>query len=128
MESGLAEGQLARTTPSECTDLIFSIVSPHDSENLTLYALDGPCKNADLSTTIIEILFHPCSCLVGLQMSGMNSTNCTSECHGKICQYVEKCDSHTGLATCPTASFQSLDFLHQRHRPVWLFGLPQLSF
>ena len=43
-ESDLAEGQLARKIPAECTDLIFSIVSPHNSDNLTLYASDGPLR------------------------------------------------------------------------------------
>ena len=50
-ESGLAEGQLTREIPAECTDLTFNIVSPHNSENLTLFASDGPCKDADLSRT-----------------------------------------------------------------------------
>ena len=95
-ESGLAEGQLARTIPAECTDLTFNVVSPHDLENLTLYASDGPCKDADLSSTKTEIHFLPCSCPIGLQVSGMNSTNCTCECHNDISRYMEHCDSHTG--------------------------------
>ena len=48
-ESGLAEGQLARKTPGECTNLTFNILSPHNSGNLSLYASDGPCKDAELS-------------------------------------------------------------------------------
>ena len=96
-ESGLAEGQLARNIPAKCTNLTFNVLSPHSSENLTLYALDGPCRDADLSTTTIEIQFLPCSCPIGLQISGMNSTNCTCECHSNINQYVEYCDSHTGF-------------------------------
>ena len=95
-ESGLAEGQLAREISAECTDLEFSVISPNNSENLTLYALDGPCKDADLSTRTIEIHFLPCSCPIGLQVSGINKTNCTCECHSDIRQHVEQCDSHTG--------------------------------
>ena len=53
-ESGLAEGQLARKIPAKCTNLIFSIVSPHSSENLTLYASDGPCKDAKLCRATAE--------------------------------------------------------------------------
>ena len=94
--SGLAEGQLAREIPAECTDLEFSVFSPNNSENLTLYALDGPCKDADLSTRTIEIHFLPCSCPIGFQVSGINKTNCTCECHSDIRQHVEQCDSHTG--------------------------------
>ena len=94
--SGLAEGQLARKIPAECTDLEFNVVCPHKSENLTLYALDGPCKDAELSKKTIEIHFQPCSCLLGLQISGVNTTNCSCECHSDISRYVEHCDSHTG--------------------------------
>ena len=58
-ESALAEGQLARKISAECTNLTFNIVSPHHSENLTLYASDGPCKDAKLSTEIIENPLSP---------------------------------------------------------------------
>ena len=95
-ESGLAEGQLARKIPAECTNLIFNIVSPHDSESLSLYASDGPCKDAELSSAAVEIHFLPCSCPIGLQVSGMNSTNCTCECHHNISRYMKHCDSHNG--------------------------------
>ena len=95
-ESGLAEGQLAKKIPAECTNLIFNVVSPHDSENLTLYASDGPCRDADLSRGTIKIHFLPCSCPIGLQVSGKNKTNCTCECHSDVSQYVETCDGPTG--------------------------------
>ena len=95
-ESGLAEGQLTTKIPAECTNLMFNVVSPHNHENLTLYASNGPCKNAELSRAMVEIHFLPCSCPVGLQVSGMNKTNCTCECHSSISQYVEQCDSHSG--------------------------------
>ena len=94
--SGLAEGQLAREISAECTDLEFSVVSPNNSEKLTLYALDGPCKDADLSTRTIEIHFLLCSCPIGFQVSGINKINCTCECHSDIRQHVEQCDSYTG--------------------------------
>ena len=44
----------------------------------------------------LGIHFLPCSCLIGLQPSGKNKTNCTCECHTDIHQYVEQCDPHTG--------------------------------
>ena len=98
-ESGLAEGQLIRKIPAECTNLTFNIVSPHKSENLSLYASDGPCKDAELSSAAVQIHFRSCSCPIGLQVSGMNSTNCTCDCHSDISEYMEHCDSHTGLLT-----------------------------
>ena len=95
-ESGLAEGQLARKIPAECTNLTFNIFSPNAFETLSLYASDGPCKDAELSRATIEIHFLPCSCPIGFKESGMNSTNCTCDCHSDISQYVEYCDSHSG--------------------------------
>ena len=95
-ESCLGEGQLATKIPAKCTNLTFNVVSPNHSETLTLYASDGPCKNAPLSEAMIKIHFLPCSCLIGLQVSGANKTNCTCECHRDINEYVEQCDSQTG--------------------------------
>ena len=98
-ESGLAEGQLAREIPAECTNLTFNIVSLHKSESLSLYASDGPCKDAELSSAAVKIHFLPCSCPIGLQVSGINRTNCTCDCHSNISHYMDHCDSHTGLLT-----------------------------
>ena len=94
--SGLAEGQLTRNISAVCTDLTFNVVSPHNSENLTLYTSDGPCKDADLSNKKIEIRFLPCSCPIGFQISGKVEINCTCDCHRKIGLYTANCDSHSG--------------------------------
>ena len=56
-ESGLAEGQLTTEIPAKCTDLMFNVVSHHMSENLTLFASDGPCKDSELSSRTVEIHF-----------------------------------------------------------------------
>ena len=98
-ESGLAEGQLTRDISAQCTDMMFNVVSPHSSEQLILYASNGPCKDAELSTRKIEIHFLPCSCPIGFQVSRMNDTNCTCECHSDIKQYAEHCDSYSGSFT-----------------------------
>ena len=66
-ESAVASGQATREIPAKCTNLKFNVFSPHSTEQLTLYALDGPCKDADLSKISIDINFLPCSCLIGLQ-------------------------------------------------------------
>ena len=95
-EGGLAEGQLARKIPAECTNLTFNVVSSHHSENLTLYSSDSPCKDAELSRVTVKIHFLPCSCPIGLQISGVNSTNCICDCHSNISRYMEHCNSHTG--------------------------------
>ena len=77
-ESGLSEGQLTRKIPGGCTDLTFNVVFPHSSEELTLYASDGPCKDPELSKTTLEMQFFPCSCPIGLQPSGKDKTDCTN--------------------------------------------------
>ena len=58
-ESGLGEGQLATKIHAKCTNLTFNVVSFHSSETLSLYASDGPCKDAQLSKAMIENTFSP---------------------------------------------------------------------
>ena len=92
--SGLAEDQLIRNIPGECSDLIFNIFSPYNSETLTLYAEDGSCKDAILSKRTVDVQFLPCNyCPLGLQLS---KANCTCECHSDISEYVEQCNVYTG--------------------------------
>ena len=94
--SVLASGQATREIPAKCTNLTFNVFSPHNSEQLVLYALDGPCKDTNLSKISIDINFLPCSCLLGLQIVETNDTNCLCECHGSILQYVDECNIYTG--------------------------------
>ena len=95
-ESGLFEGQLTTEIGGRCTNLTFNVVSPHECEELTLYAIDGPCKNANLSRRVVKIHFLLCSCPVGFQISGKTEINCSCDCHSNIIQYTEYCDSRTG--------------------------------
>ena len=91
-ESGLAEGQLRRTIPDECIELTFNVISPQDSEELALYASDGPCKDAAASVLTLQIQFLPCSCPIGFQPSGISMVNCTCECHSDVAPFVSNCD------------------------------------
>ena len=93
---GLSEGQMTNEIQGECTNLTFNVVSPHKKEILILYALDGPCKDADLSRRVVKIEFLPCSCPLGLQLSGKTEINCSCNCHDNIRGYIEHCDSQTG--------------------------------
>ena len=105
--SGLGEGQLTRPASKFCTNLSFTITSPHDSEELSLYAVDGPCKDADLSTLIIIVQFLPCECPNGFQPSGANETSCTCHCDEYISSYV-MCDA------------QSESLVRQGQTNVWI--------
>ena len=100
-KSGLVEGQPTRDIISRCTNLTFNVVSSQRSEILTLHALDGPCKDVELSVTAVKIHFLPCDCPIGLQVSGTNSTNCTCECHDDIKQHMEQCNSNGSLIKQP---------------------------
>lgn len=94
--SGLAEGQLTQSIPGECTKLTFNIVTPQNHEVLNLYASNGPCKDAELSTLNLKVQFLPCDCPLGFQASRMNAEiNCTCECHQQIDRYMT-CDPYTG--------------------------------
>ena len=106
-ESGLGEGQLTRHINGSCTDLSFSVTSPHKHEQLTLYASDGPCKDADITKLSIEIHFLPCDCPIGFKEFGNNQTNCTCDCHSSINLYVN-CD------------LQSESFVRQGQSNVWI--------
>ena len=92
-ESGLAEGQLSREIRDKCTDLSFSITSTQGHEELSLYASDGPCKDADSSKLTYYIQFLPCECPIGFQLSETSQSNCTCDCHRNISRYVT-CDIH----------------------------------
>ena len=92
-ESGLAEGQLLREIRDKCTDLSFSITSTQCQEELSLYASDGPCRDADSSKLTYNIKFLPCECPIGFQLSETSQSNCTCDCHRNISHYVT-CDIH----------------------------------
>lgn len=93
--SGLGVGQLMRNISSTCTNLTFNVYSPHSSEELELYASDGPCKDANLSKRTVEIKFLPCNCPIGFEILGEHERNCTCVCNKAISEYVKKCDSNT---------------------------------
>ena len=111
--SELLDGQLNKI-PAECTELTFNVVSSDKSETLSLYASDGPCKNAELSAAKIEINFLPCSCPIGLQVSERNETNCiiSCECHSHIRPYVEQCDSLSGSLVKMPQSRAWIDYIN----------------
>ena len=77
----------------KCTDLSFSITSTHDREELSLYASDGPCRDADSSKLTYYIQFLRCKCPIGFQPSETSKSNCTCNCHRNISRYVT-CDIH----------------------------------
>ena len=61
LEAKLGEGQSIQQTSGDgsCTDLVYSILSPHNYEKLHLYA-DGPCMKVGISTTNVTVSIAPC--------------------------------------------------------------------
>ena len=70
LEAKLGEGQSLQQTSGDgsCTDLVYSILSPHNSEKLHLYA-DGPCMRLGISTANFTINILPCP--IGFNDSGL---------------------------------------------------------
>ena len=89
-ESGLGEGQLIQTTNQSCTDIHFNVFSPHDFEELIVYA-DGPCKEAKQSQGKISISFIPCTCPIGFQPTE-SVTSCFCQCDSKLIEYITVCN------------------------------------
>ena len=127
-ESGLAEGQLFKSISAMCTDMTFNVVSPYDSETLTLYASDGPCRNVELSRATVEINFLPCNCPIGLQVSRRNATNCTCECNTEISRYIRHCDSHTGLLIKQSNSGAWISYVSNANSTGYYLVYPNCPF
>ena len=82
--SFLSEGQLSFITKS-CERVSLRAYSVHDSEQLTLYASDGPCRAAPQSSTTVNIQFIPCNlCPIGFQPA---EVSCDCHCHDDIKDY-----------------------------------------
>ena len=71
LEAKLGEGQSLQLTSGDgsCTDLTYSILSPHNSEKLYLYA-DGPCMRLGISTANLTVNITPCP--IGFNDSGLS--------------------------------------------------------
>ena len=91
LHGGLGENQLLQSTGEGCTDLKFEVYSLYGSEQIILYA-DGPCKDAPLSQSIIEINFTSCDCPIGFQPNTATDTRCECECNSNLQPYVSDCD------------------------------------
>ena len=86
LEAKLGEGQSLQQTSGDgsCTDLVYSILSPHNSEKLHLYA-DGPCMRLGISIANFTINILPCPI-------GFNDSGLRCECDPILYpEYISKC-------------------------------------
>jgi predicted outer membrane repeat protein len=88
--SNLISGQVTPIS-NRCTNVSFQITSPRDSELLTLYASDGPCKDAALSQLKVNVAFLPCTCPIGFQQR-FRSSFCSCTCHRRLRPFVGSCN------------------------------------
>ena len=95
---GLGENRQNQSTGEGCTDLMFEVFSPRSSEQLILYA-DGPCKDAPLSQSVVNINFHSCDCPIGFQQKLAMKTKCECECDSDLGSYVSNCDPEAETIT-----------------------------
>ena len=93
-ESGVREGQLIQKTSESCTDLTFSVFSPHQTEELILHP-EGPCKDAELSQSRVVIHFTTCECPIGFQPKATEATRCECECDSNLKLYITDCIPET---------------------------------
>ena len=54
-DSGIGNGQYSQETYGTCTNLTYSVYSKNESEYLTLYYADGPCRDAPLSSLSFKV-------------------------------------------------------------------------
>ena len=94
-ESGLGEGQLVQSTTENCTNLSFTIFSPHKFEELIIYA-EGPCKDANMSQRRLQINLSPCSCPTGFQVKHTKRTTCECECDSDLPAQITECNPQSG--------------------------------
>ena len=90
---GFVEGQQSQKVTSNCTDLRFNILSPEDSETLTLFP-DGPCGSSTPSTRHLNITFLNCTCPIGFEPSN-EPTTCECICDSNLLPYISDCNSTT---------------------------------
>ena len=81
-------------TKEACTNLTFNVFSVRDHEKLLLYP-DGPCKDANLSRSSVDVQFLPCVCPNGFQQDQKEESRCKCECDKALLPYISNCDPQT---------------------------------
>ena len=93
-DGGFGEGQQTQKVNRNCTNLIFNVFSPGDSETIELFA-DGPCGRSESSTRYVNIRFLNCTCPVGFEPSSSKPTRCECICDSVLSPYIINCNYTT---------------------------------
>ena len=96
--SGLGEGQLIQKVIGNCTNLIFTIFSLNEEEELIMYA-EGPCKDASKSQLRLPIQILPCECSTGFQRKHTGRATCECECDSALLPHITMCNPQSKTLT-----------------------------
>ena len=120
----LGEGQSIQNATVNCTNLNFTIASPLDKVELTIYA-DGPCKDAIPSLSKIQINFTNCTCPIGFQQKLTEKSRCVYECDTKLTKYniIADCDYQTKTLERATNSWIGYSINYGYHFSGYLIHL-----
>ena len=84
-DGGFSGGQQIQRVEGNCTNIIFNVYSPFNSEKVNLYA-DGPCGGSIPSTRQLDIQFNICNCPVGFEHLS-SEIKCECICDFKLSPY-----------------------------------------
>ena len=106
----LGEGQHLQRIGSSCENLIFSITSQKQRDELVIY-VEGPCKDLGISPFRVPIIFIPCHCPLGFEQNKAIKNKCICICNQKLIKVFKfitesDCNSKT--------------LLIQRNRNFWI--------
>ena len=91
---GFGKGQDIQNTTKACTELNFNLVSPHDKEELIMFAR-GPCMTSPQSQKRLNVHFTACDyCPIGFEQY-IEATVCECVCDSKLEPYITKCNAMT---------------------------------
>ena len=101
-----------------CTNVTFNVFSPHDSEELSLYA-DGPCGQSTLSVRHLNITFTDCTCPVGFEPLDTEE-RCECICDSRLRPaHITNCDIATSsLVRVNTSAW--IDYISYTNPPGYI--------
>ena len=101
-----------------CTNVTFKVYSPHDSEELSLYA-DGPCGQSTLSVRHLNITFTDCTCPVGFEPLDTEE-RCECICDSRLRPaHITNCDIATSsLVRVNTSAW--IDYIDYTNPPGYI--------
>ena len=95
-QGGFGEGQQIQRVSASCSDIQFTVFSPHDRETITFFA-EGPCGSSPASIKQLPVEFLNCTCPVGFMPDYSKTTSCDCVCDSQLSPYVSECNSTTKL-------------------------------